>query len=234
MDIVLGVDTSGSIDEETLKIVAKELDGLKEQFPNVKTYLVSWNDNVDNVVELKGSSVSPRFIKEDGNLRTNFGGTNIAAFYDWLENPESRVPRTSYNATNLEKGWLNEDRVKRFKPKIIINFTDGYAGGNPMSKKALGKAKLLHITDSDVDTFHTYGFNTGDFLQYKKFTREDGTEGADIIQMILKKGKGLEHEYKRLGLEDSSYKPFGMKTKVDSVEKQKGNKKYKPKRVRLV
>ena len=234
MDIVLGVDTSWSIDRATLKIIAKELDGLKEQFPNVKTYLVSWNGRVDNVVEIKGGSISPRFIEKDGSLRTDGGGTNIAGFYDWLENPESRVPKTSYNATNLEKGWLNEDRVKRFKPKIIINFTDGEAYGNPMSKKALGKAKLLHITESDVGSFHENGFNTGDFLQYKQFTREDGTDGADIIQMILKKGKGLEHEYKRLGLEDSSYKPFGMKTKVDSVEKQKGNKKYKPKRVRLV
>lgn len=79
VEIVVAIDTSGSISDKELKDFLSEIKGISQSFANIRMTIIVCDCKVKGVYELNNSSdLSQIQIK-------GYGGTDFRPVYDWLE-----------------------------------------------------------------------------------------------------------------------------------------------------
>ena len=101
IDVVIGIDTSGSITDTDLKIFLSEIQGIMDSFPAYKIHVISFDTEVYNPVQYDSDNLDSMI---DYNPAGG-GGTDFDAIFDYLK----RVGNV---------------------PKRLICFTDGYPCGS--------------------------------------------------------------------------------------------------------
>jgi predicted metal-dependent peptidase len=100
IDICVGIDCSGSIDNKTLMEMLSEVQGIMSQYTDYKIHIWSYDTEVNNPVTYRAD--------EGGDISTyepkGGGGTNFVASYKYMQDND-------------------------IHPMTYINFTDGYCDG---------------------------------------------------------------------------------------------------------
>lgn len=125
-DIVIAVDTSGSVDEKMLGTFMGQVNALLSQF-KVKSTLLYWDSSVQAEYEFKNYKELIRLKPVGG------GGTEPSCIYKYLENNEK-----------YKKGLQKQ-------PELVVIFTDGrfYNAGLEKYKAKWGRKTVFVITDED-------------------------------------------------------------------------------------
>lgn len=95
IDICVGIDCSGSIDNETLREMLSEVQGIMSQYTDYKIHVWSYDTEVGNPVVYRadeGGDIS-EYVPKGG------GGTNFIASYKYMEE-NGIVPNTYINFTD--------------------------------------------------------------------------------------------------------------------------------------
>jgi predicted metal-dependent peptidase len=129
IDIALAIDASGSMDENMLKDILSEVQGIMDSFPVYKIHVVSFDtqtynpqqydsDNLDSIVdyEVQGG-----------------GGTSFECFYEYFK----------------------ENDVT---PHRLVVFTDGYPGGSWGDENFCEVTWILHGTTTIEPPFGTWAY----------------------------------------------------------------------------
>ncbi len=114
LDLVIAVDTSGSISEEQLSEFASEMDGIMKSFPAYNILVWCFDGAVieDSFITIKKIASEGKFedIKKFAEHAAGGGGTNFEVNWDFM-------------------------KEKKIKPKLFLFLTDGYpygGWGDPM------------------------------------------------------------------------------------------------------
>ena len=128
IDLVIAIDTSGSISEDIMKVFLTELMGIIRTFKNVKINLLLWHTSVYKEVDIDTRKKKIDDIqKELLNLPYQGGGTEISSI----------------------KKYLDKKPTKSKKITGLLVFTDGEVEENPQFPDA--KRKLFMITEGGTD-----------------------------------------------------------------------------------
>lgn len=128
IDLVIAIDTSGSISEDIMKVFITELLSIIRSFKNVKINLLLWHTNVYYEVDIDTRKKRIDDIqKELLNLPYKEGGTEISSI----------------------KKYLDKKPTKSKKITGLLVFTDGEVEDNPQFPDA--KRKLFMITEGGTD-----------------------------------------------------------------------------------
>ena len=128
IDLVIAIDTSGSISEDIMKVFLTELMGIIRTFKNVKINLLLWHTSVYKEVDIDTRKKKIDDIQKDLlNLPYQGGGTEISSI----------------------KKYLDKKPTKSKKITGLLVFTDGEVEDNPQFPDA--KRKLFMITEGGTD-----------------------------------------------------------------------------------
>lgn len=128
IDLVIAIDTSGSISEDIMKVFLTELMSIIRTFKNVKINLLLWHTSVYKEVDIDTRKKKIDDIqKELLNLPYQGGGTEISSI----------------------KKYLDKKPTKSKKITGLLVFTDGEVEDNPQFPDA--KRKLFMITEGGTD-----------------------------------------------------------------------------------
>lgn len=129
IDIALAIDASGSMDENMLKDILSEVQGIMDSFPVYKIHVVSFDtqtynpqqydsDNLDSIVdyEVQGG-----------------GGTSFECFYEYFKEND-------------------------ITPHRLVVFTDGYPGGSWGDENFCEVTWILHGTTTIEPPFGTWAY----------------------------------------------------------------------------
>ena len=96
IDIVIGIDTSGSITENDLKIFLSEIKGIMEAYDEYKIHVMGWDTQVHNTEIFTSDNLESIESFEPGGG----GGTDPHCVWDWLQEnqiePKKLVMFTDY------------------------------------------------------------------------------------------------------------------------------------------
>lgn len=128
LDIVIAIDTSGSISPNIMNVFVNELLNILKSFKYVKMSLLLWHTAVYKEVELDSKRKSFEQIKQELlNLPYKEGGTKISCIKNYLDK--------------------KKDQFKKINGLLV--FTDGEVEDNPQFPDV--KKKLFMITDGGTD-----------------------------------------------------------------------------------
>lgn len=136
LDLVIAIDTSGSISSIQIHTFLNEVATLAASRKNVKLRVLFWMDDVYNSTEVDSRKMSFDQIKStfNGMPIRNDGGTYISCV----------------------KKYLEKEGIKKIEG--IIYFTDGYVEQNPQIPRVQNNRILFMITPGGtVNTLSKYG-----------------------------------------------------------------------------
>jgi predicted metal-dependent peptidase len=126
IDLVVAIDTSGSMTEEMLRDLLGEVKGIMQQYQDFKIKLFCFDTEVHNVVDFDAYNIEDIDVYEP----MGGGGTMFECIYEYLK---------------------EHDIV----PKKLLNFTDGYPNSGWGPEEYCDTIFILHGTTSIVAPFGT-------------------------------------------------------------------------------
>lgn len=105
IDVVVGIDTSGSITENDLKIFLSEIKGIMESYDEYKIRVVSWDTAVHKPAEFSSDNLSDIESYEPGGG----GGTDPHCVWDWLKDNEIEPKKLIMFTDYCFFGWSPEE-----------------------------------------------------------------------------------------------------------------------------
>jgi predicted metal-dependent peptidase len=84
VDVVVGIDTSGSISEQDIKIFLSEIKGIMESYDEYKIHVISWDTEVCNPDVFTSDNLRDILEYEPGGG----GGTDPTCVWEWLQENE--------------------------------------------------------------------------------------------------------------------------------------------------
>jgi predicted metal-dependent peptidase len=129
IDIALAIDASGSMDENMLKDILSEVQGIMDSFPVYKIHVVSFDTQVYNPQKYDSDNLDSIVDYEvQGG-----GGTSFECFYEYFK----------------------ENDVT---PHRLVVFTDGYPGGSWGDENFCEVTWILHGTTTIEPPFGTWAY----------------------------------------------------------------------------
>lgn len=129
VQLVVGIDTSGSIDTEVINVFATELLNIIRSFSEVTLHVLMWDTNVYKHVELDSKKQNLEALKgEIKKLPYSGGGTTISCIKQFLDK----------NMPDLEFDGL-------------LVFTDGFVENTPVFPNIPSKNMVFMITQEGTD-----------------------------------------------------------------------------------
>jgi predicted metal-dependent peptidase len=105
IDVVIGIDTSGSITDKDLKVFLSEIKGIMEAYDEYKITVMGWDTEVHNVGEFTSDSIEDISNFEPGGG----GGTDPHCVWNYLQEnniePKKLIMFTDY----CFFGWSPEE-----------------------------------------------------------------------------------------------------------------------------
>jgi len=121
LEVVVALDTSGSISDNTIALFASEILNIVRTFPKVKMKIILWHSNVYADIDLDGVRSSLGQITDAlHSLPYEGGGTTLSSVKDYID---SKYPNKKFTG--------------------LIVFTDGYIEDNPRLINAQNKLFLI-------------------------------------------------------------------------------------------
>jgi predicted metal-dependent peptidase len=116
LESVIAIDTSGSIDRETLNIFLSYILDIYEKYPNSKIRILLWHTEVYKDILLDGKDLDFDGIKQElMNIQSASGGTTISCINDHLE--EEGVDELSglmvFTDGEVEMGFVLPDAKRK-------------------------------------------------------------------------------------------------------------------------
>jgi len=128
IDLVIAIDTSGSISEDIIKVFVSELLSIIRTFKKVKINLLLWHTNVYHETDIDTRKKGFEDIKKELlSMPWQGGGTEISSI----------------------KKYLDKKKAKTKKINGLLVFTDGEVEQNPQLPDA--KKKLFMLTENGND-----------------------------------------------------------------------------------
>lgn len=105
IDVVIGIDTSGSITEKDLKIFLSEIKGIMESYDEYKIRVVCWDTNVHAPAEFSSDNLQDIESYEPGGG----GGTDPHCVWEWLKDNEIEPKKLIMFTDYCFFGWSPEE-----------------------------------------------------------------------------------------------------------------------------
>ena len=140
LDIIVALDTSGSISENTMALFASEIINIVKAYPKVKIKIILWHSHVYGDIDLDAAKSSPKQITDAlHNLPYQAGGTELSSVKDYLD---QKYPNKKFNGLVVfTDGHIEESpRLIDTKNKLFLIIEGG-------SKKVLEKYGPVHEID---------------------------------------------------------------------------------------
>ena len=129
IDIALAIDASGSMDENMLKDILSEVQGIMDSFPVYKIHVVSFDTQVYNPQKYDSDNLDSIVDYEvQGG-----GGTSFECFYEYFKEND-------------------------ITPHRLVVFTDGYPGGSWGDENFCEVTWILHGTTTIEPPFGTWAY----------------------------------------------------------------------------
>jgi predicted metal-dependent peptidase len=129
IDIALAIDASGSMDENMLKDILSEVQGIMDSFPVYKIHVVSFDTEVYNPQQYDSDNLDSIVDYEvQGG-----GGTSFECFYEYFKEND-------------------------ITPHRLVVFTDGYPGGSWGDENFCEVTWILHGTTTIEPPFGTWAY----------------------------------------------------------------------------
>lgn len=129
IDIALAIDASGSMDEDMLKDILSEVQGIMDSFPIYRIHVLSFDGSVHNPQQYDSDNLDSIVdYKIHGG-----GGTSFECFYEYYKEND-------------------------ITPHRLVVFTDGYPGGSWGDENFCEVTWILHGTTTIVPPFGTWAY----------------------------------------------------------------------------
>ena len=129
IDIALAIDASGSMDENMLKDILSEVQGIMDSFPVYKIHVVSFDTQVYNPQKYDSDNLDSIV---DYDVQGG-GGTSFECFYEYFKEND-------------------------ITPHRLVVFTDGYPGGSWGDENFCEVTWILHGTTTIEPPFGTWAY----------------------------------------------------------------------------
>jgi predicted metal-dependent peptidase len=115
IDVVIGIDTSGSITDQDLKIFLSEIQGIMESYDEYKIHVLGWDTQVHNTEIFTSDNLEDIASFEPGGG----GGTDPHCVWQWLEENEIQPKKLIMFTDYCFFGWSPE-QVEQYCDTVWI------------------------------------------------------------------------------------------------------------------
>jgi predicted metal-dependent peptidase len=105
IDVVIGIDTSGSITDTDLKIFLSEIKGIMEAYDEYRIHVIGWDTEVHNSEVFTSDNIANIEEFEPGGG----GGTDPHCVWTWLQNNEIEPKKLIMFTDFCFFGWSPEE-----------------------------------------------------------------------------------------------------------------------------
>lgn len=145
--VIFAIDTSGSIGQRELNLVASEVLGAVHSFPNISIRFILWHTSVyaDAIYNGSGSRFTKTVHKgTEGVSKLTMIGKGKQKLLEQFK----KLPFQSGGTTITSvRDYMEDCDVKPTRKDTLVFFTDGFVEGNPQFSKTPKKVFLI-MTDS--------------------------------------------------------------------------------------
>ena len=136
IDVVIGIDTSGSITDQDLKIFLSEIKGIMEAYDEYKITVMGWDTEVNNVATFTSDNLEDISSFEPGGG----GGTDPHCVWNWLQENQIEPKKLIMFTDFCFFGW-SPDEVELYCDTVWI------IKGNKSAEPEFGV--FAHYEDAD-------------------------------------------------------------------------------------
>ena len=115
IDVVIGIDTSGSITDQDLKIFLSEIKGIMEAYDEYKITVMGWDTEVNNVATFTSDNLEDISSFEPGGG----GGTDPHCVWNWLQENQIEPKKLIMFTDFCFFGW-SPDEVELYCDTVWI------------------------------------------------------------------------------------------------------------------
>jgi predicted metal-dependent peptidase len=115
IDVVIGIDTSGSITDNDLKIFLSEIKGIMESYDEYKIHVMGWDTAVHNTEVFSSDNITDISEFEPGGG----GGTDPHCVWEWLKDNDIEPKKLIMFTDFCFFGWSPEE-VERYCDTVWI------------------------------------------------------------------------------------------------------------------